>query len=330
MSSGKTAFVTGANGFVGSHTVRLLNERGYNVRAMVRASSSLARLDGLDFQKVEYDLAAPRSIDVLIHAMTGIDLVVHTAAYVDLGTVDRPLMRKVNLDGTKLLLNAAQSANVASFVHCSTVRTLGDTQGTYAQGDYVRTDPDFASCYDETKTAAEAFVLARNQPGFATYSVLPPGIFGPDDPHFGRALRTYMNGRLPVWPAQDRPLQMVHVRDLADLFLRTAEFGTPGTRYMAAAGEITMGEIFAKLGALSGRRPPIQLPEWFVRALAAVMDPIGRLTGQNLALNNERITFLYDKIVLTDASRSFEELGWAPMPPDEILTSIAAERDKQG
>ncbi len=327
MPEQKTAFVTGANGYVGSHIVRHLLANGYTVTAMVRANSNLNLLADSDVTRVEFDLALPNQAERLTDVLSGIDLVIHTAAYVDLGTVDRALMKRVNLDGTHTLLEAARSAGVPKFIYCSTVRTLGDTAGARVDGDHVRTDMGYASCYDETKTQAEALVLGSNQPGFATYSVLPPGIFGRNEPHFGKALRAYLNGHLPFWPAQDRPLGMVHVEDLAELFLLVAQNGTPGTRYIASAGEVTMGEIFTMLGEMTRRRPPPDMPESLVRAAAVVMDWIGSWTGRNMILNKERIVFLYDKVVRTDPSRSYSELGWAPRKPREILASILPETE---
>ncbi|MBT3140480.1 epimerase [Phaeobacter gallaeciensis] len=322
MSELKTAFVTGANGYVGSHVVRHLLAQGYAVTAMVRTNSNLDLLEGTSVTRVEIDLALPRQTGRLTKVLHGIDLIIHTAAYVDLGTVDRTLMKQVNLEGTRVLLEAAQSAGVPKFIYCSTVRTLGDTAGARVDGDHVRTDTDYASCYDETKTQAEALVLARNRAGFSTYSVLPPGIFGRDEPHFGRALRAYLNGHLPFWPAQDRPLGMVHVEDLAELFFFVAHHGIPGTRYIASAGEATMGEIFGILGEMTGRKPPPDMPESLVRAAAMVMDWIGSWTGRNMILNKERIVFLYDKVVRTDPTRSYSDLGWNPRKPREILAAI--------
>ncbi|HEY9647193.1 MAG TPA: NAD-dependent epimerase/dehydratase family protein, partial [Chroococcidiopsis sp.] len=83
------ALVTGANGFTGSHLTRALLQRGDTVVCLVRQSSDLSRLAGLNVDYVYGDITDP---DALKTAMQGVDWVFHIAAYVELGLVDADKM----------------------------------------------------------------------------------------------------------------------------------------------------------------------------------------------------------------------------------------------
>ncbi len=115
----KPALVTGASGFLGWHVARVLLERGYRVRALVRPGS---RVDDLPIETVTGDLRDPDSI---VRAVTGCGLVFHVAADYRLwAKYPRDLYRS-NVDGTRNLLEAARRAGVERVVHTSTVGCIG-------------------------------------------------------------------------------------------------------------------------------------------------------------------------------------------------------------
>ncbi|HEY9883566.1 MAG TPA: NAD-dependent epimerase/dehydratase family protein, partial [Thermosynechococcaceae cyanobacterium] len=172
------AFVTGANGFSAAHLIQALEQRGDSVVGLVRKSSDLARLAGSKVELVYGDLC---DVDVLKTAMAGVDVVFHIAAYVELGIVNAAEMARVNVDGTRAVLAAAQAAGVPKMVYCSTIGIFGDTQGHVIDETFQRTQKDFSSAYDRTKYEAQQLVDLDAAAGFHVVSVLPSGIFGADD-----------------------------------------------------------------------------------------------------------------------------------------------------
>lgn len=314
------ALVTGANGFTGSHLIKLLLARGHTVRGLVRRTSDLTRLTNCGAELAYGDITDPAS---LAAAMAGIDTVFHTAAYVDLGTVDEAKMERVNVQGTYHVLQAAQAASVQKLVYCSTIGVLGDTQGQVVDETYQRSQAGFSSAYDRTKYEAQQWVDRFAAGGFPAVSVLPAGILGPDDPHFGPVFRLFLKGRLKVWPGGDRITGIVHVDDLVDAMLLAAEKSAPGEHYIISAGELKTREMFAHLSKDAHIPVPADAPEWLVRLLGILLDPIGRLTGWNLPLNRERVHYIYDRCVRIDASKARNILGWEPRSiPDTLLSSI--------
>ncbi|NER32282.1 MAG: NAD-dependent epimerase/dehydratase family protein, partial [Symploca sp. SIO1C4] len=136
--------VTGANGFTGSHLVKALEAKGNLVVGLVRNSSNLDRLSGCQLQLVYGDIT---EVDALKTAMDGVDWVFHTAAYVELGIVNSSHMERVNVEGTRAVLEVAQAAGVSKLVYCSTIGVFGNTKGKVVNETFQRTQTDFSSAY---------------------------------------------------------------------------------------------------------------------------------------------------------------------------------------
>ena len=313
--------VTGANGFTGSHVVQMLLEQKYKVRGLVRPSSDLSRLQGLDVELVKGEITDPRAIK---DAVAGIDRIIHTAAYVDLGIVNQERMMHVNVRGLRMLLKYALSFKVKRFVHCSTIGVFGDTQGQVIDENFVRTQRTFSSAYDRSKYEAQKLVDSYGRRGLAVVSVMPSGIFGLGDPHFGPVIQRFLQGRLKFWAGRARITGIVHVADLSELLIMAAEKGRTGEYYIGSAGELTTAEIFSLLSRQVGIAPPKEIPETLVRMIGACCDPVGHLFSFNPPLSRERVHYIYDRCVRVDATKARHELGWRPMMPEKIIQGLIA------
>jgi dihydroflavonol-4-reductase len=313
--------VTGANGFTGSHLVKQLERRGVSVVGLVRQSSDLSRLAACNLQRVFGDIT---DRDALKTAMIGVDTVFHTAAYVELGLVDAARMERVNVAGTRAVLETAQAAGVSKMVYCSTIGVFGDTAGRMVDETFRRTQTNFSSAYDRTKYDAQQLVDQAAAAGFPVVSVLPSGIFGADDPHFGPVLKQFLKGGLKLWAGGARVTGIVHVDDLAELMLLAAEKGEPGEWYIASAGEMTTREMFERCGQAKGIPAPAEAPKWLVRLVGNVLDPIGRLFSWQPPLSRERVHYVYDRCVRVDGSKARQELGWNPRSAEQVILELGA------
>ena len=313
-----TILVTGANGFTGSHVVKALCQRGIPVRAMVRHSSDRHRLQGLCCDLTEADLSDPASLE---RAVQGVKAIIHTAAYVDLGIVDEARMMAVNYQGTCNLLDAACQHQVDTLVYCSTIGIYGDTQGETADEHYQRWQQTFSSAYDHSKFLAQQQVDQAIDRGLKTVSVMPSGIFGKGDPHFGPVIQRFLQGRLPFWAGGERMTGIVDVEDLAGLLILSMD-APAGEHFIASAGELKTREIFNYLAEQTSLKPPAELPPWLVRLVAGLMEPVGRIGNFNPPLSKERVHYLYDRCVRVDGSKARQQLGWNPKPVQQILYDL--------
>ncbi|PSO49421.1 MAG: epimerase [Cyanobacteria bacterium SW_9_44_58] len=311
--------VTGANGFTGSHLVRELENRGYQVVGFVRPSSDLSRLENCSLALVKGDLC-DRAI--LEKAMSGVDWVFHTAAYVELGLVNAEAMSRVNIEGTQTVMEAAQAMGVSKIVYCSTIGVLGDTQGRVVDETFTREQEGFSSAYDWTKYEAQAIVDQMAQQGLPVVSVLPSGILGADDPHFGQIVKLFKQGKLKLWPGRDRVTGVVHVDDLVAAMIQAAQIGQVGEHYIISAGELSIGEMFDYLSEKTGVSPPREAPQWLIRMLGNVLTPMGHLLNWQPPLSRERIHYIYDRCVRVDATKAKTQLNWQPRSVERILSEL--------
>ncbi|AFY58261.1 nucleoside-diphosphate-sugar epimerase [Rivularia sp. PCC 7116] len=320
------ALVTGANGFTGSHLVKALVQRGDSVVGLVRKSSDLSRLEDTEIQLVTGDITDRKA---LREAMQGVDTVFHTAAFVELGLVDAEKMERVNVEGTQAVLEIAKEMEISKMVYCSTIGIYGDTQGEVIDETFERTQEDFSSAYDSTKYEAQQLVDNYAVIGLPVVSVMPSGIYGPDDPHFGPVFKLFLQGKLKLWVGGDRITGIVHVDDLVNAMILAAEKGERGEHFIISAGELPLREMFEIISEQTGVSTPAEVPQPIARLVGNVLDPIGKVLSWNPPIGKERIHYIYDRCVRVDASKAREKLGWEPRSVPEILEEIVTHLQTQ-
>lgn len=313
------ALVTGANGFTGSHLVKALLTKVYSVRALVRKSSDLSRLENLDIEIVYGDITDKSSLE---EAIKDIDMVFHIAAYVELGLVDEDKMRKINVEGTRNILEVAFNNNIQKMVYCSTIGIFGDSQGKVIDETFKRTQTDFSSAYDITKYEAQQLVNEYANKGLPVISVMPSGIFGADDPHFGPVIKLFLNNKFKFWVGGERVTGIVHVDDAVEAMILAAEKGKVGEYYILSAGDLTTREMFAILGKKTGVSVPNEVPKFIAQILGNILDIIGRITSWNPPLGKERLHYVYERCVRVTGEKARRELGWQPRSVEQTLIDI--------
>ncbi|CCH67874.1 Dihydroflavonol-4-reductase [Richelia intracellularis HH01] len=315
------SLVTGANGFTGSHLVRALHQQGNTVVGFVRPESDLVRIKDLPTLLFYGDIVDQQA---LRQAMANVDMVFHTAAYVELGLVDHQEMERVNVQGTQAVLEVAREMGISKTVYCSTIGIYGNTKGQIVDENFHRSQKDFSSAYDITKYKAQKIVDKFAIDGLPIVSVMPSGILGADDPHFSPALKLFLKGWLKLWVGGDRITGIVHVDDLVEAMILAAEKGKNGEHYIISAGELPTREIFAILSQETGIDTPIELPEYIVRCVGNILNPIGRIFNWNPPISKERVHYIYERCVRVSGEKARKNLGWNPRSTRETLLDIVA------
>ncbi len=166
--------ITGANGFVGTHTCKSLKRAGHQVRALVRRTSQHAHLAGVVDELHYGDQADPQAIAALVH---GIDAVIHNSNDGEALRRSPQANFQSNVMGSLNLLEAARQAGVGQFIFVSSVSVYHTILQDRKLDENHPTTP--SSLYGAYKSAAEQHLLAYHQTyGMNTSSWRPAAIYG--------------------------------------------------------------------------------------------------------------------------------------------------------
>lgn len=128
--TGKTVFITGGTGFIGSYIIKNLVQKGYVVRAIRRSHKLPFYIPDEILRKVQWLEGDVLDVVSLQDAMQNVDAVIHAAAIVSFSKKERHRMYHVNVEGTTNVVNAAIENKVRRFLHISSVAALGRTSKT--------------------------------------------------------------------------------------------------------------------------------------------------------------------------------------------------------
>jgi dihydroflavonol-4-reductase len=314
------ALVTGGTGFIGSHVVRALVDDGASVRVLVRPGSDRRALAGLPVELVTGDLGEPAS---LAPALAGVEVLYHVAADYRLWAPDPSVLYRVNVEGTRALLRAAEAAGVSRVVYTSSVGALGlppdGGAGTEATPSRLE---DMVGDYKRSKFLAEREAEAAARRGLPVVIVNPSAPVGPGDwkpTPTGRMLVDYLRGRMPAY--LDTGLNIVHVQDVARGHLLAAARGRSGERYILghAEGNLGLRAIFQRLAPYSGvPAPRVRLPHGVALAIAAGSELVARVVGGEPLVAKTAVR-MAAKRMFFDPSRAIHELGLPQTPVDQAL-----------
>jgi dihydroflavonol-4-reductase len=314
------ALVTGGTGFIGSHVVRALLEDGATVRALVRPGSDRRALAGLPVELVTGDLAEPASLEP---ALAGVEVLYHVAADYRLWAPDPAVLYRINVDGTRALLRAAEMAGVSRVVYTSSVGALGLPPGGHPGSEETPAGlEDMVGDYKRSKFLAEREAAAAAARGLPVVIVNPSAPVGPWDwkpTPTGRMLVDYLKGRMLAY--LETGLNVVHVKDVARGHLLAAAHGRPGERYILghAEGNLPLRAIFERLAPYTGvPAPRVRLPRGAAMALAAGSELLARVTGRPPLVAKTAVRMAAKRMYF-DPSRAVRELGLPQTPVDEAL-----------
>ena len=286
-SNGKTAFVTGGTGFIGSHLAESLLQCGYSeVRCLVRSKPKW--LSGIDIIPVRATLMDQSAI---IEAVSGVDYVYH------LGGVTRATNWDALYDGnvlaTRNLLNAIELANpsIKKVLITSTLAVIGRVDDATADQIPDESTPrNPVSQYGLSKAVMEDVVWRQFGSKLPITIIRPSSVYGPRDRDIYTFFRTVSRGICPILRG-DKGLSLVHASDLVQGIIAAAESKTAaGNTYFLGSRDVVSwaGLRTATLSALQRKAISVYLPRILVRPLGAASQFLGKLAGEYPPLNREK------------------------------------------
>ena len=318
------AFVTGATGFLGAHVARVLAEQGAELRLLVRPTSDLRNLEGLNADRVTGDLRSPASLE---KGISGCEVVFHVAADYRLWVRDPEQMYRSNVEGTRALLEAARKNGVRRVVYTSSVATMGfSSNGRIADEDSPVTLADMIGHYKRSKFMAERIALEAGRSGQDVVVVNPSTPVGEMDikpTPSGRIVVDFLKKKFPAYV--DTGLNLVDATECARGHVLALQKGRSGERYILGGENLTLKQILDKLAAITGLpSPSVKVP--YVLALATgVCDEVvtGWIRGREPRATIDAVRMGRKKMFVSSA-KAESELGWQMVPVDDALRRAAS------
>jgi dihydroflavonol-4-reductase len=312
------AFITGASGFVGSAVARKLVAAGFSVRALARRHSPRTNLDGLQIEIVEGDM---RDKAAVFAAAKDARYVFHVAADYRLWAPDPDEIMRANLEGTRVVMEAARATGAERIVYTSSVATLKLREdGLPADETTPLSENQGIGAYKRSKVTAERLVERMVGDGLPAVIVNPSTPIGPRDLRptpTGRIIVEAASGRMPAFV--DTGLNLVHVDDVAAGHLAALSHGRIGERYILGGENMTLSELLGRVAHRMGRSPPrLRLPRVLIYPFAFGAEAIARITKREPFVTLDGLRMSKHWMYFTSA-KAERDLGYKARPAEEGL-----------
>jgi dihydroflavonol-4-reductase len=319
-------FITGATGFLGKALLRRLVADGRPVVALVRSDSSGQALKDLGAEPVPGDVLEP---EALLQCMNGCEVVYHLAGVNAFCLPDPSPLFRVNVDGSRNVVEAGAKAGVRRVVYTSSAATLGEAHGTVGKEDSPHRGW-FLSNYERSKYEAERAVMqAAERVGVDVVYVNPSSVQGPGRTGgTARLLLDFVNDKLKA--AVDTRLSLVDIADCTEGHILAEAKGRPGERYVLNGATLTVREALEILAQVAGiHERPRLLPPFVAMAGATAVQGVARLRRRRPPVCREMVrTLLHGHAY--DGSKATRELGLEYTPIRETLRRTIAWYAQQG
>jgi len=309
--------VTGATGHIGNVLVRKLLERGEKVRALILPGESRAPLQGLDVEAMEGDVLDTTS---LFKALQGVRGVFHLAGVISIMPGSNPLIRKVNVEGTRNVIRVAKETGIRKLVYTSSIHAIKRMEeGVIDETLPYDLDNPFGE-YDRSKAEATLEVKQAAQAGLDAVIVCPTGVIGPYD------FRGSMMGDVIRTAAEQKPTfyvdgayDFVDVRDVASGLIAAAEKGQRGESYILSGQKISVRYLLETVREITGRHFFQMKIPFDLAKFASMFTPL----YYHLANATPRFTPYSLEVLKSNAdishAKATHDLGYKPRPLYETI-----------
>ncbi len=320
----KMVLVTGASGQLGRRLVPRLIEAGYAVRAHYRNAERAAKYCPSGIVSCAGDLLEPSWLD---NAVAGCDFVIHGAARVSLSLGRHEEHRRINVEGTRSVIEACRQNGVRRLIQVSSIVAVGASEDGRPIDETAPFNlRGYNIPYAETKHEAEQLALAANGGNFEVIAVNPSIMISPPDrPVTARDLK-----KIPRFvPAYfEFGVNVVETEDVIEGILGAITRGRPGERYLLTGENLDPDRAFQLARQFFGiKKPLVRLPVSFLYPIATIFEVFAKIKGKRPKFHRglarlARLRFFYT------SEKARRELGFGPRSLESTIENILSHIEK--
>ena len=301
--------VTGATGFIGSHVVEALLQRGDQVRCLIRDPNHLKWLRGLPVEVVQGNCNDKNSLK---DAVTAVDQLFHLAGVTK--AVDEKTYFEVNAYGTQNLVRACLEHNpsLQKFIHLSSLAAAGPCQNGGQKKETDLCNP--VSPYGQSKRMGEDLALAHAHE-LPLLILRPSAVYGPRDRDLYTLFKLLSKKIKPCFYTREQRISLCFVEDIVRAILLASETkeGSGDIFFLSDGRDYRMEEVSDIFASAMGVNPVcIRVPEWMMYAVASLSEYFSKLTGKPALLNRGKIEEMVQKNWVCDITKAKMVLGFNP------------------
>ncbi len=318
----RTAFVTGATGFLGLNLVRELSQQNWSIVALHLPSDNLHYLSKYAETMVAGNLSDADLLDRAIPE--GADAVFHLAANTSAWSRNNAQQYLDNVDGTRNVVNAAMKKHVRRFIYTSSISAFGHHPHECINEQTVSNAPTCGMQYHRTKFLAESIVKDAVGRGLSAVILNPCNIIGPyDTNNWARQfIRPIYSGRLLAAPPGKA--MWCYVKDVVDAHISAVDKGIPGENYLLGGTEARFIDVINEVERLLGKPETHQVqPAWLLRLMVGVFFLKSKIDGKEPVLTPEKYNRAVSHI-RCDYSKATDVLGYHTSPLSVMIKDSVA------
>ncbi len=309
-------FITGATGYLGQKIVQHAVEQGHHVRALCRTIPDIQQ------QNVEYiqgDILDRKSYK---EEMEGCDALIHSAGLVSIWQRDPEDFRRVNLEGTRYVLETASRVGIDRMVYTSSFFALGPTDEKPANEEWIGHPRQGykPTPYALSKYETDRWVRSWAQEGHGVVTVYPALIYGPGKEtqgnHITKMIEDYVKRKLPGIPGTGtKRWTFSYIDDVAKGHLLALEKGKVGHRYILGGEDASLLEFFEILQSVSHIKPPrLKVPYSMLRVIGNLEVMRARMSRRYIPKVTPDVVDVYKQNWRYSSHKAITELGYTRTP----------------
>ncbi|MBQ5968963.1 MAG: NAD-dependent epimerase/dehydratase family protein [Clostridia bacterium] len=318
--------VTGGTGYVGLALVKHLVSKGENIRLFLLEDHPC--LEGIECEKFIGNICNPEDVD---KCLEGAETVYHIAGVVDISGKKEELMWKVNVGGTRNIVESCKRQGVRNLIYVSSIDTYPDKFGTEEKTELSHySEVGLTSGYAITKAIATQIVLDAKD-DLKVCCVQPTGVLGPDDymgSSLGAMMDLFIKGMFPVSMNFGR-YNFVDNRDMAEAMYNAVKMGKSGECYILGGEVITVDELMGYMAESLGRKKPtVKISKGLLKPFVPLISKAMDLAHLPPMLNKFSLSKLEENCNFSN-DKAKRELGFKPRPAFETVRDTVLWRQNR-